>query len=255
MIFVKNLCHTIKIFTLFISQMRLKTKIMNIKPYPLIVFDMDGTLIDSLPDIDRSCQTLLKSYGLPPINTQSVRSTLGDGIKVTVEKILDNAGKEASFIDRNEAIERFIKDYVPHAADLSKPFERAEEVLIKFKKNGWKIALCSNKITQAAKNILEKLNLQSYFDFIAGGDCFADKKPYPVHLLGIINYLQVLPTKTVMVGDHLNDIHVARNAHITGSIFAEWGYGDLCIGKEATMRARSIKDVPIIAEKMIDKKP
>ena len=59
---------------------------MNIKPYPLIVFDMDGTLIDSLPDIDRSCQTLLKSYGLPPISTQSVRSTLGDGIKVTVEK-------------------------------------------------------------------------------------------------------------------------------------------------------------------------
>lgn len=231
--------------------MRLKKKIMNKKPCPLIVFDMDGTLIDSLPDIDRSCQNLLKSYGLPSIDTQFVRSTLGDGIKVTVEKILDHAGGKANNINRKEAIKKFIEDYVPHAADQSKPFKGTEDVLISFREMGWKIALCSNKITQAAEAILKKLNLQSYFDFVAGGDRFADKKPNPVHLHGIINHLHCSPLQTIMVGDHQNDILVAKNARIAGSIFAEWGYGNSDIRQNATVRARFITDVPFIAQQIL----
>lgn len=219
---------------------------------PLIVFDMDGTLIDSLPDINRSCQTLLQSYRLPSVTTDFIRSTLGDGIHATVERVLNHVGKAAASIDRKEAVQRFIADYTPHAADISKPFDGALTCLETFKKEGWKIALCTNKLTKAATNILDKLNLTAFFDAVGGGDRFANKKPDPSHLLGIINLLSSDPLKTVIVGDHLNDILVAKNAHIAGSIFAQWGYGKPEMGIDATRQAQSIRQIPSIAQEIID---
>lgn len=218
---------------------------------PLIVFDLDGTLIDSLPDIANSCRTLLKNYDLPLVTDHEVRAMIGDGIKVTVERLLNHIGKDAHSINREEALNFFIKDYFLHGADTSHPFTGAKECLEEFKQKGWKIAVCTNKLTEAAEIILKKFNLTSYFGIIAGGDRFANKKPDPCHIEGILHHLSADPSKTVMVGDHHNDIAVAHNAHLAGSIFAEWGYGNAEVGQEATFTANSLSQVPQLAEKII----
>lgn len=213
---------------------------------------MDGTLINSLPDIYNSCKRLLELYSLPPVSLQLVRSTLGDGIQVTVEKLLNHVGKPADSIDRKTAVNAFIKDYVPHSADNSQPFDGALTCLEIFRQRKWHIALCTNKITQAAENILDKLSLSKYFDMVAGGDRFAHKKPDPCHLQGIIDHLGCDSSQTIMVGDHLNDILVAKNARIAGSIFAQWGYGKPEMGSGATRQAQSIEQVPDIAQEILN---
>ncbi|MDI2090322.1 HAD family hydrolase [Commensalibacter oyaizuii] len=224
---------------------------MNAHSRPLIVFDMDGTLIDSLPDIADSSRYLLQSYQLPSVNDQTVRSMIGDGIKILVERLLNHAGNTT--IDLHEATQRFITYYVDHSTDYSHAFDGTIKCLEEFKKRDWLIALCTNKITSAADLILQQLQLGYYFDIIGGGDRFADKKPNACHLEGVINLLHADPAQTVMVGDHMNDILVAKHAKIAGSIYAAWGYGSSEIGKQATCTANSIIELPDLAEKIIKK--
>lgn len=225
---------------------------MNISYPRLIVFDMDGTLIDSLPDLANSSRYLLKSYNLPEVGDEIVRPMLGDGINRLVQRLLEQFGKQSQDIDLKEATDRFIADYVPHSVDYSKPFEGAIECLKQLKTDGWKIALCTNKITNAAIHILEKLHLDSYFDTVGGGDLFAACKPDPRHLEGIIKAIGTNAARTVMVGDHMNDIRVAENAHAAGSIFAAWGYCPAEIGKYASKIAYSMRDVPALANQLIN---
>lgn len=219
--------------------------------HPLIVFDMDGTLIDSLPDIGNSSRYLLQSYNLPSVNDETIRKMVGDGINILVKRLLTHAGDKAAFIDQGEATERFIAEYIPHSTQYSHPFDGAIPCLEEFKKQGWKIALCTNKITKAAVHILKQLKLDSYFDVVAGADSFAEKKPDPRHLEGIVRVEHADLMHTVMVGDHINDILVAQRAKIAGSIFARWGYGDDSVGKQATCQADSMEALPGIAQKII----
>lgn len=226
---------------------------MNYDANPVIVFDMDGTLIDSLPDLANSARYLMQSYQLPSVTDQDVRLMIGDGIKVLVERLLAHAGNAASKIDIQEATDRFIAYYVEHSTDYSRPFEGAVQAMEEFKKRGWKIALCTNKITSAAKLILEQLKIDHFFDAVGGGDLFADKKPHACHLEGIMKMLNADPAKTVMVGDHINDILVAKNAKVAGSVYAAWGYGPAEIGKQATLVANTLLELPNVAEKIISK--
>lgn len=212
---------------------------------------MDGTLMDSLPDIANSSRYLLKLYNLPSVDDRIVRSMIGDGIQLLVERLLDQAGTEAKFINRKEATDHFIEYYSDHSSDYTKPFENAEKCLENFKLHNWAIALCTNKITKVAKDILKHHHLDHFFDVVGGGDSFAHKKPHACHLEGIMKEINAKAARTVMVGDHLNDILVAKNAHIAGSIFALWGYGKLEIGDQATRVAKMITDLPKIAEDII----
>ncbi|MDI2111705.1 HAD family hydrolase [Commensalibacter nepenthis] len=224
---------------------------MNYSTNPVIVFDMDGTLIDSLPDLANSARYLMQSYQVPSVTDEDVRLMVGDGIKVLVERLLSHAGNTASKIDIQEATDRFIAYYVNHSTEYSKPFDGAVQTMEEFKKRGWKIALCTNKITSAAKLILEQLQIDHFFDAVGGGDLFADKKPHACHLEGIMRMLNADPTKTVMVGDHINDILVAKNAKIAGSIFAVWGYSKPELGQQATLVANRLLELPDVAEKVI----
>lgn len=220
---------------------------------PVIVFDMDGTLIDSLPDLANSARYLMKEYNLPSVTDQDVGLMIGDGIRVLVERLLAFAGNKASGINIDEAVNRFTAYYMDHSTEYSKPFDGAVQAMEEFKKRGWKIALCTNKITKAAEQILVQLKIDHFFDAVGGGDLFADKKPSACHLEGIIKMLNADPAKTVMVGDHINDILVAQNAKVTGSIYAAWGYGKPELRQQATQSAKSILDLPDIAKHIITK--
>ncbi|EUK18700.1 HAD family hydrolase [Commensalibacter papalotli (ex Servin-Garciduenas et al. 2014)] len=220
---------------------------------PVIVFDMDGTLIDSLPDLANSARFLMKEYDLPSVTDQDVRLMIGDGMRVLVERLFAFAGDKASAINFEEAMDHFIAYYMDHSTEYSKPFDGAVQAMEEFKKRGWKIALCTNKITKAAEQILVQLKIDHFFDAVGGGDLFADKKPNACHLEGIMKMLNADPAKTVMVGDHINDILVAKNAKIAGSIFAAWGYGKPVLGQQATRSAHSISKLPDLAESIIIK--
>lgn len=220
---------------------------------PVIVFDMDGTLIDSLPDLANSARYLMKEYDLPSVTDKDVRLMIGDGIRVLVERLLAFAGDKASRIDFEEAVNRFIAYYMDHSTEYSKPFDGAVQAMEEFKKRGWKIALCTNKITKAAEQILIQLKIDHLFDAVGGGDLFADKKPHACHLEGIMKMLNADPAKTVMVGDHINDILVAENAKVAGSIYAAWGYGAEDVGKQATLVANTLIDLPNVVENIIAK--
>lgn len=226
---------------------------MNYIANPLIVFDMDGTLIDSLPDLANSARYLMKEYDLPSVTDQDVRLMIGDGMKVLVERLFSFVGNKASTINFDEAMDRFIAYYMDHSTEYSKPFDGAMQAMEEFKKRGWKIALCTNKITKAAEQILVQLKIDHFFDAVGGGDLFADKKPHACHLEGIMKMVNADPTKTVMVGDHINDILVAKNAHIAGCIYAAWGYGKPELIQQATQSANSILELPDLAESILIK--
>ncbi|WP_239029763.1 HAD-IA family hydrolase [Novacetimonas pomaceti] len=219
-------------------------------PPRLAVFDMDGTLIDSLPDLTACACRLLRHYGLPPVTPDTVRPMVGDGVGMLVRRLLAHAGEPARSIDADEAVSRYMADYTPHSTDLSHPFTGTRATLASLKGAGWKLAVCTNKPVAAARHILQVMELDQWFDAVGGGDSFAVRKPDPRHLLGTIEMAGGVPDRAIMVGDHHNDIAAAMGAHVRG-IFARWGYGAPDMEAGATVGADSISEIPHIARELI----
>lgn len=220
--------------------------------HALMVFDLDGTLIDSLPDLAASANRIAEKFQLPSISTHDVKSFIGDGVKILVERLLQHYGDLAKHIHLDQAVKAYMDDYNQHVTDLTRPFPDTEETLAALKVEGWKLAVCTNKPTEAARAILDSLGLASFFQTIAGGDRFSARKPHPLHLIKTIEISGGTPSQSVMVGDHFNDLYAARDASIAGSIYARWGYGRPEMEKEATLCADSIKDVITLGRKIIE---
>ncbi|WP_239015886.1 HAD-IA family hydrolase [Novacetimonas hansenii] len=219
-------------------------------PPRLAVFDMDGTLIDSLPDLAACACRLLRHYGLPPITPDILRPMIGDGVGVLVRRLLAHAGDGARDIDPDEAVSHYMADYTPHSTDLSHPFTGTRATLSSLRGAGWKLAVCTNKPVAAAQHILQVMKLAPWFDAVGGGDSFAVRKPDPRHLLDTIAMAGGVPQHAIMVGDHRNDIAAATGAHVRG-IFARWGYGMPEMEAGATAGADSISEIPHIARDLI----
>lgn len=213
----------------------------------LAVFDLDGTLIDSLPDLADSLNLLLASYGLPTESETSVRGLIGDGVAALVARGLQRAGTPAASIDRAAATQRFMEIYTPRATRESRLFPGTLEALDHLQAEGWHLAVCTNKPVAAARKILETFDIAGRLSALGGGDSFPTRKPDPGALLGTIRLAGGDPGDAVMTGDHANDIHAATGAGVK-SIFAEWGYSS---ATGATACAARITDVPAIADRLL----
>ncbi|MCE2563047.1 phosphoglycolate phosphatase [Komagataeibacter sp. FNDCF1] len=216
----------------------------------LAVFDMDGTLIDSLPDLAACASRLLVHYSLPPITPDLVRPMIGDGVAVLVRRLLAHAGPAAAAIDPAEATTRYMADYTPHSTDLSRPFPGTETMLAGLRADGWRMAVCTNKPVAAARHILRVLDLEKWFVAVGGGDSFDTRKPDPRHLLDTIALAGGDPRRAIMTGDHHNDMAAAIGAHVP-AIFARWGYGRPEMEAGATVGADSITEVTHLAGEII----
>ncbi|GCE88428.1 phosphoglycolate phosphatase [Komagataeibacter diospyri] len=223
---------------------------MNSFPPRLAVFDMDGTLIDSLPDLAACANRLLAHYGLPPIAVEQVRPMIGDGVAALVSRLLVHAGAAATGIDVTDATTRYMADYTPHSTDLSRPFPGTAGMLEDMQAAGWHMAVCTNKPVAAARHILQVLDLEKWFVAVGGGDSFSVRKPDPRHLLGTIEMAHGSPTRTIMTGDHHNDMATAIGAHVP-AIFARWGYGRPEMEAGATVGADSISEIPHLAAELV----
>jgi phosphoglycolate phosphatase len=174
----------------------------------LLVFDLDGTLIDSVPDLRAALNVMLRERGRRPLSPMEVRRMVGDGVPTLVLRALAATGADPA--EAATALPRFLEIYEANAADLTRPYPGVPETLTALRRRGYRTAICTNKPQRATLAVLQGLDLLPLFDGIAGGDRFRVRKPDPGHLAGLIAELGASPGESAMIGDNENDAAVAR---------------------------------------------
>ena len=190
---------------------------MNLGPIKLLIFDLDGTLLDSKIDITNSINRTLMRYGVPQIPSDGdlVWKFLGDGALYLVDRSFSY--QKSSVPDG--AVDFFVKDYEEHSLVQSRLYPHAREVLEKLDK--FKKAILTNKNQAVTEKICKGLDIAKYFDCIIGAGKYK-KKPDPEGILKILEYFKVAPRMTVMVGDTTNDLIAGERANVK-RIAVTWG--------------------------------
>ena len=148
-------------------------------PSRIVVFDLDGTLVDTAPDLINALNYVLDREGLPPVPLHAARNMIGQGARKLIERGLELEGRAASVDDINRLTKDFIEYYAAHIADASRPFEGLESALDELSERGFRFAVCTNKLEWLSKRLLDQLGLSARFDAICGADTFGVSKPDP----------------------------------------------------------------------------
>lgn len=193
-----------------------------------VVFDLDGTLVDTAPDLINALNFVLDREGLPPVPLHSARNMIGAGARRLIERGLELEGRTASVEDITRLTGDFIDYYAAHIADVSRPFEGLENALDDLGALGYRFAVCTNKLEWLSRLLLDRLGLSARFAAICGADTFGISKPDPAILKQTIARAGGHLSSAIMVGDAGPDIGVARRAGIP-VIGVEFGYTDVPI--------------------------
>jgi phosphoglycolate phosphatase len=185
-----------------------------------IVFDLDGTLVDTAPDLTQALNYALARAGHPPVSAETVRSLVGMGAQVMIEEGLRRAGVTA---DLKAMLGDFLVHYEANIARESRPFPGAVAALERLRGGGAQLAVCTNKREVLSRRLLQELDLDRYFSAIAGRDTFAVAKPDPGHLLGTIRLAGGDPSRAVMIGDSDIDVRAAKAAKVP-VVLVSFGY-------------------------------
>lgn len=195
---------------------------------PLIVFDLDGTLVDTAPDLVGALNYVLQREGLPLVPMASARSMIGAGARKLIERGLELDDRAMTSADIDRLTGDFIAYYTDHIADASRPFESLYDSLDQLSVAGFRFAVCTNKLEGLSRLLLEKLDMTSRFDAICGADTFGVAKPDPAMLRQTIARAGGEVSSSIMVGDSGPDIGVARRAGVP-VIGVTFGYTDIPI--------------------------
>ncbi|HXZ02193.1 MAG TPA: phosphoglycolate phosphatase [Stellaceae bacterium] len=193
-----------------------------------LLFDLDGTLVDSVPDLAAAANRLLAELGRPPLGEAEIAAMVGDGVAKLVERAL--AARQAGNAALAPAIARFTALYAADAATLTRPYPGVPEGLAALAEAGVALAICTNKLEQVTRRVLDGLGLAHYFAVVLGGDSLPARKPDPAPLLAALERLGVAPADAAMVGDHRNDMLAAERAGVA-AVFARYGYGLATLGE------------------------
>lgn len=183
-------------------------------PAPLVVFDLDGTLVDTAPDLISALNHVLVREGMAPVPLDSARKMIGQGARRLIERGLEIDGRDMTPDQVSGLTSDFIDFYAEHIADESRPFEGLIAALDQMAELGYKFAVCTNKLEWLSKLLLEKLELTGRFAAICGADTFGVSKPDPVILRETVARAGGAMSAVVMVGDAGPDIGVARRAGV-----------------------------------------
>lgn len=194
----------------------------------LIVFDLDGTLLDTHVDLVESLNHTIEALDLAPVSYDDLTHLVGHGAKVMIERACKLQGLKLEPKALPPLLDRFIAHYTKNMPGKTAAYPGLENALDTLKASGFRFAVCTNKLEGLARTLLDRLNLTHRFDVITGGDTFAVRKPDAGHLLGTIDKAGGDPGRSIMIGDSVNDILVARNAGIP-SIAVPFGYSDVPI--------------------------
>lgn len=193
---------------------------------PLVVFDLDGTLIDTAPDLIASVNHTIESLHLAPLAFEELNYIIGNGAKAMIERSCALRDHALDPDAMPALLERFITFYGQGMPGDSKPYPGLVAAMERLQAAGYKLAVCTNKTEQLALNLLRKLDLERHFAAITGGNTFPVRKPDAEHILGTIRLADGDPKRSIMIGDSINDILAARNAGIP-SIAVPFGYSDV----------------------------
>jgi phosphoglycolate phosphatase len=193
-----------------------------------IVFDLDGTLVDTAPDLIGALNYVLDREGLPPVPVEAARNLIGAGARRLIERGMELEGREVSVPEMARLTDDFITYYAEHIADQSKPFDGVERALDELASRGCQLAVCTNKLEWLSKRLLDRLNLSERFSAICGADTFGVSKPDPNFLRQTVAKAGGELASSVMVGDAGTDIGVARRAGVP-VIGVAFGYTEVPI--------------------------
>ena len=193
-----------------------------------ILFDLDGTLIDTAPDLMNAHNHVMNKFGYETRSTEEIRNLVGKGAESMIGRSMWNqAKKELKKIDddkiKSEMVKEFIDYYGKNIANESKLIKGVGEFLIWCKNNNISMAVCTNKTEHLAVDLLKKIKIYDYFEYVAGYNTFEYCKPDPRHLTTTIEILNGNKNKSIMIGDSETDANAAKDAEIP-MILLKYGY-------------------------------
>jgi phosphoglycolate phosphatase len=197
---------------------------------PTIVFDLDGTLVDTAPDLVATLNGLLAREGLRPVAYAQARNMIGGGARRMIERALveERVAPPQGEVDR--MLKDFITDYAARIAKLSRPFPGLEAALDELSAARCTLAVCTNKLEWLSVRLLDALGLTGRFAAVCGQDTFNVQKPDPAILRMTLARAGGSPARAVMVGDSGNDIATARGAGVP-VVAVDFGYTEIPVGK------------------------
>ncbi|HLY46662.1 MAG TPA: HAD hydrolase-like protein [Stellaceae bacterium] len=187
----------------------------------LLLFDLDGTLVDSVPDLTNALNAVLREGGHPPLSRAEVAPMVGDGVPALVARAF--AARGGTPAEAQAALPRYVALYEASAVNLTRPYPGVRDTLVELRRRGYRSAVCTNKLQHAAMTVLAGLDLADLFDAVAGGDRYPVRKPDPGHLFGLVGELGGSAERSAMIGDSENDAAAAHAAAVP-LVMMRYGY-------------------------------
>jgi phosphoglycolate phosphatase len=191
-------------------------------PIKLLIFDLDGTLIDSLPDLTDAANQMRGSFGLFPLTPEEIRRLVGQGARSLVERALPGAPPEQ--VDKG--LELFLGYNLAHIADKTRIYPGVVETLEALQGTGIALCVLSNKNVALCREVLTRLGIEKYFPTVFGADSLPYRKPSPEPVLALLRKFDVAAGECVLVGDSINDVAAGGGAGVV-TVGCSYGYGDL----------------------------
>ena len=202
---------------------------------PILVLDLDGTLVDTAGDLTATLNEVLRAEGCAPVPFEAARLMVGNGARAMLSSGLAATGVDVDS-DRLEVLfSTFLEVYARRIAETSRPYPGAIEAIDRFAAEGWLLAVCTNKLERHSRLLLSALGIAERFAVIAGQDTYGIRKPDPRHLLETIRQAGGGPGRALMVGDSEVDVRTARAAGVP-VIAVDFGYSRIPVADLAPDR-------------------
>lgn len=192
---------------------------------PLMVFDLDGTLVDTNRDLIPALNHAIAGEGVEPVAVEEVGHVVGEGARRMIERAFELRGARVPTGRLDDLHRTFLTHYETHIADLSRPYPGLLDAMDRLAGDGWRFAVCTNKAEHLSRKLLAALDLAPRFAFVAGADTFDVRKPDPGHIRQTVEAAGGDVVRAVMVGDSINDIAAARAVPVP-VIAVDFGYTD-----------------------------
>lgn len=193
------------------------------QPFEALIFDLDGTLIDSAPDVCAATNRMLDAAGRRTLTLAEVRDLIGQGGRVLVEKALALTGRPGTQDQIERALDGFLTTYSSRPVEYTTVFPGVIETLETLAADGGRLAICTNKPGRTTAAVLKALDLDRFFEAVSCGDEVLHRKPDGRHVLTVIEALGTTRAASAMIGDSENDINAARDAGVR-SVAVSFGY-------------------------------
>lgn len=192
-------------------------------PFDAVIFDLDGTLIDSVTDVANAVNRVLRDAGLKSIEGELQKELLGEGARARVKKAFEMHGRHLSDDELKARSDDFARYYSENPVQFTQPFDGAKALLDKLAAAGMALGVCTNKDEGSARTILTKLELMPPISDVAGFHTFGMQKPHPDHVLKLLHRMNVDPACALFVGDSIHDVEAAKRAGVVVAAVT-WGY-------------------------------